>query len=35
MNFFDEQTERPEPVWQTILGCLFLALIFGLALVLI
>jgi hypothetical protein len=35
MNSFDDQSERSEPLWQTILGCLFLALLFGLALVLI
>jgi hypothetical protein len=32
MTSFDDPTEQPEPLWQTILGCLFLALIFGLAL---
>jgi len=32
MNSFDDQPEQPEPLWQTILGCLFLALMFGLAL---
>jgi len=32
MNTFDDKSEQPEPLWQTILGCLFLALMFGLAL---
>jgi hypothetical protein len=35
MNFFDEPTERPEPVWQTILGCLFLAVLYGMVLLLV
>ncbi len=34
MNSYDDHTERPEPVWQTILGCLFLAILIGLALLL-
>jgi len=34
MNFFDEQTERPEPLWQTILGCLLLAVLYGMVLLL-
>jgi hypothetical protein len=32
MNY-NNQTEQPEPLWQTLLGCLFLALLFGIALV--
>jgi hypothetical protein len=33
MRTFDDRIEPPEPWWQTVLGCLLLALVFALALI--